>query len=77
MINPSKLNVHIRQAVVFDPANKEHRKLYHQFVKQSSWTGCPYNWIIDDDSTSILYMIQKKLVGYYTHKEFDKQKTSA
>ena len=69
----SRLSMHLRQPMFFDASNKAHRKYYFQFVKTSSWGKCPYNWVIDDESTSVPHMMHKKLVEYYTQKEFSKE----
>lgn len=66
----SKLSYHLRQPMFFDPSDKEHRRLYYNFVSSSSWSHCPYSWIIDDESSSVPHMMHKKLVEYYTQKEF-------
>jgi hypothetical protein len=66
--------MHLRQPMFFDPKDKEHRKYYFQFVKTSSWAKCPYSWVIDDESSSVPHMMHKKLVDYYTQKEFGKEK---
>lgn len=70
MATANKLSYHLRQPMFFDPKNKEHRKFYYSFIKTSSWSKCPYLWIIDDESSSVPHMMHKKLVEYYTQKEF-------
>lgn len=67
----SKLALHGRPYVVFDPSNKDHRREYHKFVKTGMWGHCPYRFVITDDQGDVVTMIQRKLIAYYVSREFD------
>jgi len=66
----SKLNLFGRPWVVFDPANKEHRRHYHRFASTGSWGQCPFRFVVDEDHGDLVTMIQRSLIQYYTNKEF-------
>jgi len=66
----SRLQLFGRPFVVFDPKNKDHRNYYHTFVTTHSWGQCPVRFVIDDDNGDLVTMIQRKLIEYYTNKEF-------
>lgn len=66
----SRLAYSGRPWAVFDPNNKQHRQFYAEFVKSGSWGRCPVRFIVDDDVGDIITMIQRKLISYYTRKEF-------
>jgi hypothetical protein len=55
---------------IFDPANAEHRELFHKFLKTQSWAHCPYQWAIDDDSMDVVHCLSKKLMSFYLNSEF-------
>lgn len=67
----SKLAFYGRPFVVFDPLNKDHRQEYYKFVKTGMWGHCPYRFVIPDDQGDLVTMIQRKLIAFYVHKEFD------
>ena len=64
--------IHCRPPVLFDPNNKAHRELYHKFLVTSSWIHCPYQWVIEDDSSDVVHYISKKITNYYLSQEFSK-----
>jgi len=50
--------------VIFNPANKQHRLDYAQFIKYNNWkTGCRY--LLEEPYMDIPTMIHDKLVNYY------------
>jgi hypothetical protein len=55
---------------VFDPANREHRRWYNQFVTHQSWGRCPYRFIVPEDHGDLITMCQRSLVKYYVQREF-------
>lgn len=61
-----------RPWVVFDAKNKEHRKWFAEFQKHSTWGRCPVRFVVDDDHGDLLSMIQRRLIEFYTSKEFSK-----
>ena len=66
----SIIQISARPLTVFDPANKEHRHWYHQFVQHRTWGRCPYKFMIPDDSGDLITMCQRALVKYYVEHEF-------
>lgn len=62
-----------RPWVVFDPANKQHRRFYAEFLKYRTWGKCPVRFYIPDDAPGdLLLLIHNRLASYYTQKEFGK-----
>ena len=66
----SILAFHGRPWTVFDAGNREHRKWFAQFQAQNTWSNCPVRFIIDNDQGDLITMIQRRLIDYYTTKEF-------
>ena len=67
------LNQAVRPAVVFDPANKEHRRHYANFLKERTWGKCPVRFQIngnDGSNNNMAYAMQRLLTEYYMGKEF-------
>jgi hypothetical protein len=60
----------LRPWAAFDPENKDHRRYFNNYLKTKSWAGCPYQWIILDDSGDVVHYITKVLTEYYLSKEF-------
>ena len=69
-----KTRLYLRPWALFDPSNKEHRQHYYNFVKNKSWKGCPYQWVIADESIDIVYSMQRAVAEYYAAKEFTVKK---
>jgi hypothetical protein len=66
----SKLVQAGRPYVAFNPSNKDHRKWFAQFQAQATWSRCPVRFFIDDDHGDLVTMIQRRLIDFYTTKEF-------
>lgn len=66
----SRLDLFGRPWTVFDPANKEHRAWYHQYVVSSSWGHCPVRFVVPEDHGDLVTMIQRSLVKFYVEREF-------
>ena len=66
----SKLQLIGRPWVVFDPKNKDHRRWYSDFNRDCKWGNCPVRFVVDDDCGDLITMIQRRLIAYYTEKEF-------
>ena len=66
----SRLELFCRPLVVFNAKEKNHRKWFAQFQAERSWKGCPVRFIIDDDNGDLVTMIQRRLIEYYSNKEF-------
>jgi len=63
-----------RPWTVFDAGNREHRKWFAQFQAKNTWAHCPVRFVVSDDNGDLITMIQRRLIDYYTTKEFG-QKT--
>ncbi len=61
-----------RPVVAFDPTNKHHRKHYNDFINNASWSRCPVQFILEDNASDVVTMIQRALLVYYTEQEFSK-----
>jgi hypothetical protein len=71
----SKLEYYSRPLVAFDPANKEHRRFFHEFLETSTWGRCPVRFICPDESGSdLVKMMQRQLIEYYIGSEFKESK---
>ena len=68
----SRLQLFGRPWVVFDPANKQHRKWFADFNKKRTWGNCPVRFVVNDDHGDLLTMIQHELIQHYVDKEFGK-----
>lgn len=67
----SKLEFFARPWVAFDPANKDHRKWYYEFLEYGGWGKCPVRFICPDSTGfDLTIMIRNQLVDYYVQKEF-------
>jgi len=66
----SKLQLFGRPFVVFNPEDKKHRSYFAEFQKNCTWGGCPVRFVVDDDNGDLVTMIQRRLIEYYTNKEF-------
>jgi len=73
----SRLELFGRPYVIFDPANKDHRRYYHQFVLTASWGECPVRFVVPEDHGDLVTMIQRSLITYYVTKEFKSSKIPA
>lgn len=58
---------------IFDPANREHRLAYLNFLKDKSWKTSKYRFILEDDHHDVPYSINNKLIEYYMGREFSKK----
>ena len=66
----SRLQLHGRPFVVFDPANKDHRRWFADFNKNLSWKNCPVRFVVDQDHGDLITQIQRELIQFYVNKEF-------
>lgn len=68
----SLLQLHNRPFAVFDPANRQHRSWYSDFVRHGTWGRCPVRFLCPDDSGDVITMIQRSLIRYYVQREFSR-----
>ena len=66
-----RLEMSSRPWVVFDPANKDHRRYYADFVRTGTWGRCPVRFVVSDDYGDLITMIQRSLIKFYVSKEFN------
>jgi hypothetical protein len=61
-----------RPLVMFDPANKEHREHYVNYMRDRTWGKCPVRFGFQDEAqnASLAFTMRRKLVEYYLAKEF-------
>lgn len=63
-----------RPWVIFDAANRHHRKWYFQFQETRSWGNCPVRFILPGEEGDLVSMVNRQLIEYYTKKEFSKKR---
>ena len=61
-----------RPYTVFDAKNKRHRKWFAEFQKHRTWAKCPVRFIVPDDQGDLVTLCQRRLIDYYTTKEFER-----
>ena len=61
-----------RPWVAFDENLKQHREWFREFQTLGTWGRCPVRFIVSDDHGDLLTMIQRRLITFYTNKEFGK-----
>ena len=73
----SRLEFYARPLVAFDPANKDHRRWYYEFLEYKGWGKCPVRFIVPNDTgLDLIVMIRNALVEYYVNKEFEPKSES-
>ena len=66
----NKLLLNCRPATVFDPASKDHRRAYFNFLKNSTWGRSPYQFLLDPGFEDVPTMCRHRLCEYYVGREF-------
>ena len=70
----SKLEFYSRPLVAFDPANKDHRRYFHEFRKNNTWGRCPVRFILPNESGSdLVKTITRELNDWYISREFERE----
>jgi hypothetical protein len=62
-----------RPLVIFNPALKEHRAHYANFLKTNTWGKCPVRFAVDGpdgSNNNLAYAMQRMLTEHYITKEF-------
>lgn len=62
-----------RPLVVFNPANRDHRQYYAEFLKFRTWGRCPVRFAISGaaaDTNNLTATIERMLAEYYIGLEF-------
>jgi hypothetical protein len=58
--------------VAFDPADKDHRRWYYEFLENRGWGTCPVRFICpNDNGLDLTLMIRDHLAKWYVDKEFE------
>jgi hypothetical protein len=65
------MQLQLRPWVLFDPSNNDHRAYFSAFLKTRSWSNCPVQWVIGDDSKDVVHYISKILLDHYIQAEFN------
>jgi hypothetical protein len=60
----------LKPVVDFDVQNKEHRKLFHEFLSSGSWRHCPIVFSVKGQYNDCVRMISTQLLKNYLEKEF-------
>jgi len=72
----SQLNLWSRPWIVFDPANKQHRRWFTEFQRTRTWGHCPVRFVLDEPEGELITQIQNQLITYYINREFRESKTN-
>ena len=64
------LNTKCRPTVVFDVDNPDHRRWAYRFIKQRSWSGCPYIFALPQSEPNVYTMVTRLMCEYYADQEF-------
>ena len=66
----NKLLMNCRPESAFDASDKQHRKAYYTFIKDSSWGKSPYQFILEPGFEDVPTLCRHRLCEYYVTKEF-------
>lgn len=66
------LNISNRTFEIFDPRNRKHREAAFEFKQRRSWSRSKIRFDIDDNSTNLVDLIDRRLNYWYLTKEFNK-----
>ena len=67
-----RLNLFRKPTIAFDVNNRQHRNDYAVFMKTGSWKHCPVHYEIADVAGEVQSVVQRRLLEYYSSKEFAK-----
>lgn len=60
----------LRPVIEFDPANKDHRAHYANFIINNGWHKSPVMFYVEPNYGNVLDMIRDKLSAHYLEQEF-------
>lgn len=69
----SVLKLHSRPTVVFSAADREHRRLFAEFLRTGRWTNCDVQFVASEPTEVDVGTMQRQLVEFYTAREFAKK----
>ncbi len=67
-----RLNLFRKPTIAFNVANRQHRTDYAIFLKTGSWKHCGVHYEIPDAYGEVQSIVQRKLLEYYSAREFSK-----
>ena len=67
----SVLNTKIRPTVLFDVKNKDHRRWAYIFLRNRTWSGCPYIFALPQSEPNVYTMFTRLLSEHYAAQEFE------
>jgi hypothetical protein len=67
-----RLNLFRKPTVAFDATNQKHRADYATFLKTNSWKHSDVHYELADVAGEVQGVVQRKLLEYYSSKEFSK-----
>jgi hypothetical protein len=70
----SRLQLHGRPWVVFDAANKDHRRWFAAFNQSGAWGRCPVRFVVNEDHGDLITQVQRELIQFYVDREFGTEK---
>ena len=68
----SLLQLKMRPWTEFNPANKQHRQWYAEYLQNGNWVSCPVRFVDPTDCGNLAMSIQASLVKHYAAQEFKK-----
>jgi hypothetical protein len=60
----------MREEVVFDADNSEHRRHYLNFLKNNTWSACPVRFTTLEPTENVLAVIERQMLARYVEQEF-------
>lgn len=67
-----RLNLFRKPTIAFNVKDRNHRNDYAVFLKTGSWKHCNVHYEIADAYGEVQSIVQRKLLEYYSSKEFTK-----
>lgn len=66
----SLLQLKMRPWTEFNPADRQHRQWYAEYLQNGNWCSCPVRFVDPTDCGNLAMSIQASLVRFYAAKEF-------